>query len=343
MLGQYNAPFSLENRTGNKTTPFMERNVAIRGFVRPVNKEIGLTAWGEIANKLVNYEIGVFAGDGQNRPQIDNNADFIGRVFVKPFVSSKGSFLQKAQIGLSAHHGERDPKYVGYDYPSITTGNGYALWNPAYKDSLGRNIHVIPSAGQNAIGGELRFPFRLLRWFDLRSEVYYVANHTREAVEGYQLTNNERFGAVHGVGWYGQLSAWIGHPFVSGEPGLVRPTRIDFSKEPDTAKRGLEILALLAGVNGRYEGASRQGEYDEKTPGNPSGKAGKNISLLQLGFGANYWHSQYIRATVNYSLYHARGSNPSDNLAQVPGSATKPQNNAAQLLHELGFRLGLAF
>ena len=43
----------------------MERKVAIRGFVMTSNKEIGLTLWGEVADRVFNYEIGVFAGDGQ--------------------------------------------------------------------------------------------------------------------------------------------------------------------------------------------------------------------------------------------------------------------------------------
>jgi hypothetical protein len=333
MLGQYNVPFSLENRTGNKTTPFMERNVAIRGFVRTSNKDIGLTLWGEVANKLVNYEIGVFAGDGQNRPQIDNNVDFAGRVFVKPFVNNKGSLLQKAQIGVSAHHGDRDPRYVGYDYASITSGNGYALWNPAYKDSLGRNIHVIPSAGQNAVGGELRLPISRV---ELRGEVYYVANNTRESVEGYQLTNNERFGQVRGVAGYAQVSAWLGHPYVSGDPGLVRPTRIDFSKEPEAPKRGLEALFLIAGIGASYDGASRQGKPD-------ADKAKANITVLQYGFGVNYWHSSYIRTTLNYSLYSTPGSGSQENLAQVPGNTLQDPGPNTHVLHELGARFGLAF
>jgi hypothetical protein len=339
MLGQYNVPFSLENRTGNKTTSFMERNIAIRGFVRTSNKDIGLTAWGEIADKVINYELGVFGGDGQNRPQIDNNADFLGRVFIKPFAGDKSALLSKAQIGLSGHFGVRDPKFVGYDYAPITTGNGYALWNPAYKDSLGRNIHVIPSAAQRAIGGELRLP---ISRFDLRGEAYYVANGTRESVEGYQLTNTERFGQISGVGWYGQISAWIGDWYVSGDPGMVRPTRIDFTKEPDAPKRGLEILAVIAGINASYEGASKQGKYDEKTPGNPD-KTGKNISVLQYGFGLNYWHSSYVRTTLNYSIYHTPGSASSDNLAAVPANTLKTPDKGAHLLHELGFRVGVAF
>jgi Phosphate-selective porin O and P len=347
MIGQYNVPFSLENRTGNKTTSFMERNVAIRGFAVTSNKEIGVTAWGEIADKMFNYEIGVFGGDGQNRPQIDNNADFTGRIFVRPFIRDKGSIVQKAQIGLSAHHGDRDPSFVDYDYSPITSSNGTVLWNPNYKDSLGRNTHVIPSSGQNAIGGELRVP---IAKFDIRGEAYYVSNNTREAVEGFQATNTERLGQVHGVSWYAQISAWpFGDAYVTGDPGMVRPTRMDFTKPPENPKKGLEVLALIAGINAAYEGASRPSStgkdstYDAKTPGNPSGKVARDITVLQYGLGLNYWHSSYIRTTLNYSIYHTPGSASPSNLATVPGNTLKEPDKDAHLLHELGVRFGVAF
>src|SRR6185436_6199968 len=152
----------------------------------------------------------------------------------------------------------------GYDYSPITTATGWALWSPGYKDSLGRNIHIIPSGAQRAIGGELRLPIAMI---EIRGEAYYVANNTREAVEGFQLTNTERFGQINGIGWYAQGSWWLGDRYVSGDPGMVRPTRLDLAKEPEPPKKGLEILALFAGVNAAYDGASRvKSTYDAKTP-----------------------------------------------------------------------------
>jgi hypothetical protein len=332
----------MENRTGNKVTSLMERNVAIRGFVTPSNKEIGLTLWGEVADKLFNYEIGVFGGDGQNRPQVDNSVDFMGRIFVKPFTRNKGSILNKAQIGLSARHGARDPKYVGYDYAPITAATGATLWSPGYKDSLGRNIHILPSGAQRAIGGELRLPIAMI---ELRGEAYYVANNTREAVEGFQLTNTERFGHLNGIGWYAQGSWWLGDRYVSGDPGMVRPTRIDLTKEPEAPKKGLEIVALFAGINASYDGASRvESKYDAKTPGNPSGMVASDITLYQFSLGLNYWHSSYIRSTVNYSVYHTPSSGTPANAAVVPDNTLKPAPmDPAHLFYELGARVAVAF
>ena len=340
--GQFLTPFSMENRTSNKNIPFMERHIAIRNLTSPSSQEIGLMVWGEIADKKLNYEVGVFAGENANRPQLDGDVDFIGRVFAKPLLGCDCA-LPNAQIGVSARHGRRDQEYIGYDYPALATGYGVRLWSPSYTDSLGRPIHVIPSGAQNSIGGELRLPVSVL---DLRGEAYYVANNTREAVEGYQLTNTERLGQFRGLGWYAQISAWaLGDAFVSPDPGMQRPTRIDFSKAPSAPKRGLEVIASMGGVSTSYDGASR-GEgsvYDANTPGNPSGTAGKDITIYEYGLGLSYWHSTYVRATLSYILYHTPGSGSPDNLARVPGNGVAETAQSAHVLHELGTRLMVAF
>jgi len=312
----------------------------IRAFAVPGPRDIGGTVWGEVGDGVLDYQVGVFGGDGQNRPQVDNNLDVMGRVFVRPLSPSK-EVTSKLQIGVSAFHGVRDPKYVGYDYTPVSTGQGFALWNPTYKDSLGRQVHVVPSGSQNAIGGELRVPVSI---FDIRGEAYYVSNGTREAVDGFQLTNTERLGKVTGVGWYAQVSAWpLGDAFVNGDPGMVRPTRIDFAKEPERPKKGLEVLLLVAGVNAAYDGASRGGEYDGKTPGNPSGKTAKDLTVYQYGVGLNYWHTSYVRVSLNYSIYHTPGSGSPDNLAGVPGNLGKTPIEGANMMHELSTRVGVAF
>jgi hypothetical protein len=344
MLGQFNAPITMENRTSNNSLPWIERNIAVRGFIIPTNKEIGLMVWGELGEKNLNYEVGVFSGDGQNRPQVDNAVDFIGRVYARPFAQKGGKgVLDKATIGVGARHGERDQAFIGYSYPAITSGQGFALWDPRYTDSKGQRVSVIPSGGQNTIGGELRLPFSIV---EVRGEAYYVANHTREAIEGYQLTNTERLGTVKGIGWYGQISAWpLGDAYVNSDPGFQRPTKVDFAKDPGKPKKGLEVLAIVAGINADYSGASRDSAPDAKTPGAPG--ATSRISIFQYGFGATYWHTRHIRASVNYTLYHTPGSGPaeSNNLASVPGNLSKhaETQEGAHMLHELSTRLGLMF
>jgi hypothetical protein len=342
MLGQEKAPFSMENRTSSNNTTPLERTVAIAGFVVPQHREIGLTVWGDVGqHRGVSYEVGVYDGDGGNRAQIDNRFDVIGRVVVRPFASGrKQALLENAHIGLSAAHGDRDPDYVGYGYPAIATGQGWVLWEPRYTDSLGRVVHVIPSGAQNKLGGELRLPIHRL---ELRTEMYYVVNGTREAVDGFQLTNTERLGHVKGLGWYVQASMWaIGSPFITGEPGLVRPTSVDFKKKPES-KAGIEVYGLIAGVGASYEGAAREESApDSKTPGNPP-RTATDIDIMQYGAGLNLWLTKHARIGLSWMLYHTPDSNTSGNLAKVPGNVAAEKKDDAHVLHEIGTRVGVQF
>ncbi|MRG94514.1 hypothetical protein GF068_21695 [Polyangium spumosum] len=358
MLGQHQAPFSLENRTGNDLHPWMERVLPIRAFVQPNGKEIGMTIWGDLNEaQTLSYELGLFVGDGPNRPQVDAYPDFIGRVVVRPFArgtsmgdeeapSGLSAALSRAHIGVSAQRGARDPAFVAYDYPAITTAQGFALWDPRYHDSRGRLVRVLPSGAQNRIGGELRVP---IDRYELRAEAYWVDNGTREALDGLAFRYTERIGNVEGVGWYVHASAWpVGDAFVGGEPGFSRPPRLDLSsgtpKKSYDDRRGLEVMAIAAGVQARYDGAARGGDYDAATPGAP-GRTSK-ISVLQLGLGATYWHTRFVRVTVNWLAYHTPGSGAGENLALVPGNLLDDADNPARSsawMHELGARAALNF
>jgi hypothetical protein len=348
MVGQFNVPFSMENRTYDDYTTWMERSIATRGFAVPNSKDLGGMIWGVLGPKVFFYEIGVFGGDGQNRPTVDARADFIGRLFVRPFAGGATSNLARsAQIGVSARHGDRDPKTVAYDYSPITTGQGFTLWNSTYNDSLGRLVHIIPSGSQNAIGGELRA--RTDR-FSLQAEAYYSVNNTREAVDGYQLANTERLGRVAGTSWYGQLSAWpMGDAFIPPEPGLHHPRRLDLtSRVPERWQRGLELMAIVAGINASYDGASRPSSTGAKSTSDAKTPNG-NINIYEFGFGAQYWHTKHVRLAVNYIAYFTPGSGGSktpDNWAVVPDNLHNLKNgnpSDGHVLHELGARLTLAF
>jgi hypothetical protein len=202
---------------------------------------------------------------------------------------------------------------------------------------------VLPSGGQTRIGGELRVP---INRFDVRAEAYWVNNGTREAVDGLQLKNTERLGNVQGVGYYAQVSYWLwGDAFVVLDPGQWRPPRLDLSKTPNIDKHGIEVSALFGGIDANYDGASRGGSYNAKTPGAPGGPP-TTLSVHEVGLGATYWHSQFVRVSVNYLAYHTVGSDQGKNLATVPSNLVADVSSPARAStwhHELGMRLGLAF
>ncbi len=341
-IGQFDVPFSLANRTGDDDYPLHRaagRHPQLRGAEPARHRRHDLGRAGS-AGLLVR------AGRLRRRrpePTLGRRPSRFHRAHVPAAVRGrrrKRSSRSYTQIGVSARHGDRDPTSVGYDAPAITTGQGFVLWSPTYTDSLNRLIHVIPSGAQNEIGGELRFQSGR---FALQGEAYYVVDNTREAVDGYQLANTERFGRIAGVGWYAQVSAWpLGDAFVAPEPGIDRPRHVDFAgRQPPRAARGLEMIALVSGINASYRGATRlDSTPDTNTPMS-------DITVYQIGVAANYWYTRHVRFGVDYMAYVTPGSGtPTVNQAVVPDNLTQQGNgapNPGHVLHELGARLAVTF
>lgn len=350
-IGQFDAPFTMENRTSDKYIPFMERSLAVRNVGIPTNKEMGIMVWGETRGKLLSYALGAFNGDGQNKLNPDNRVDGMGRVFIHPLAGNATGALKDLQIGASVRYGQRDPNYVNYDVATMTTQGNYAFWSPVYKGANGYT-HVLPSGSQFGFAAELRIPLEMV---DLTGEFVTINNHTREAIEGYQATNTERLGAMTGYSYYVQLGFWpMGNRDINGGlPGYENPPHVDLRKPaPKSPKHALQLLAKWEQVSLDYESSSRQGSADAK---NIDGK----IKVNALSFGANYWATKHLRFTANYVLDMFPGSGPvdatnpdnkqtPDQRAQAPANGLPKTVNpdardTAHVLHELLFRVAVAF
>jgi phosphate-selective porin len=320
-VGQYLLPFSFENRISDNTTPFMERSLAVRNLGVPGQRDIGAMVWGDVAGGLIGYSFGIYDGDGPNRPNQDSRFDYYGRVVVHPFVSDGAARF--TQIGLSGRTGSRDPTLIGYDLPTLTTQSGYVFWKPTYKDSLGRLTHIIPSAWQSALGADIFLP---LDRFDITAEAILTNFQTREAIDGAQLSPyTQRTGSLSGFSSYVQVGVWVvGDRSIIGIPGSAKPLHIDLTK-PSTVVpgNGVEILAKWEHFAVDYEGASRTGVNDKKTPNGTT-------QVEALSLGVNYWATKHVRATVNYVLN-----------TFPDGSAGSPI--IGNLMHEVAARVGVQF
>ena len=70
-VGQFDAPFTLENRTSDKYFDFMERSITVRAFGIPDNKEMGAMLHGFNDDRNYYYSVAVLNGDGQNFKNVD--------------------------------------------------------------------------------------------------------------------------------------------------------------------------------------------------------------------------------------------------------------------------------
>jgi hypothetical protein len=286
-------------------------------------------------------------GDGQNKTNVDNRLDLFGRTFIHPLALvdgvAKDDPLKDLQVGASIHYGSRDKRWVDYDYPSMTTQGAFTFWKPTYTGTNG-TTHIIPSGDQLGLGGEARLP---IGDFDLTSELVYIDNHTREALEGFQSTNTERFGEIKGSSYYVMLGFWpLGNRDINGVPGYGNPPRLDWSKtDPVVPAQALQLLAKWEQVLLTYHSASRGGAAD------PKGIDG-DIKVNAFSLGANYWATKHVRLGLNYIFDYFPSSaagkeQTSENRAVAPGNtlplgAEHGAREGAHNLHELIARFAIA-
>jgi hypothetical protein len=327
MVGQYRIPFSFDNATPLRALPLHERALAVRALGAPEVRDIGATIWGDVDSASVFYAVGLFQGDGRNRPAVDRRWDVIGRATIRP-LSQVSDELAKLQVGVSARGGWRDGDRVQYDYPALRSQQGFELWRPVYIDSLGRRIHVIPNDAQLALAGELALP---LDRFDFVAELVWVDHGTREAVEGFAATNTERTGSLTGTAAYLHGGYWLwGEPRLLQRGQGVRPPTLDWDQsDPPLPHQALELVLRGEVVDAEYAGAARRGSP------NRQGLDG-DLRVFALGLGLNYWATRHARLSLGWTSYFVPSAGSGKNRALAPGASS-------EIFHELGGRLGAMF
>jgi phosphate-selective porin len=337
-LGQFNEPFTMENVTSSRWLDMMERALSVRTLATPYNKAEGLMAWGETHEKHFEYQVGVFGGDGHNRPNIDQYFDGTLRLLVRP-LASRSDALKRGHIGVGGRIGRRNPDFVRYDAPSLTTPGNYAFWSATYGSGATQTV-VIPSQRQAAASGELYVPFE--RW-DFKGEVVYINEERREALAA-DRAKSLRGGLFWGWGAYGQFSYWPwGSPRINGNPaGYYGMTKLPDGTTGSEFPFALQLLARAEIIRMNYDPNSRSGDAGGL------GNATHNIDVNAYQFCINYWMTKHVRLTAEYSFYQFPGTpigNPSgtpDNQAVAPGAHSGGSAPDATSLSEISFRAGLA-
>jgi phosphate-selective porin len=291
-MGQYDAPFTMENRTSDKWFDFMERSLTVRAFGFPDNKAVGGMLWGNLRDRLFYYSVGFFNGDGQNQRNLDKYGDVIGRAFVRPFAWSKDlSLLSKVQVGGSYQSGFRHGFKTAL--PSITTQGGFAYFNT--------------NAGGTAVfgdGGVEKFATEFWAPID-RLDIKFEWVHNNQALAELQGSTVYRNTRLDGGSLYAQVGYWLfGDPGIVGQPGLQDPPHLDLSK-PSAYLGGKEEPALFLAL--RYENTNFDYTSRSDNPAANKGQVLGNYLINSLGLGANYWASRHVRLSLNALYYWVDG------------------------------------
>ena len=300
-IGQFDAPFTLENRTSDKYFDFMERSVTVRAFGIPSNKEQGLMVHGTNPERNYYYSLGVFNGDGQNFRNVDNQFDVMGRAWVAPLAFGAPAVFHEVTLGGSFWTGDRAG---GLALANQTTEAGFTILNTAvgFTDATVKTpIEVHQQGRLNAFALELNAP--IAHKFGGRIE--FVDKNQPLSVD--DITNAKSpviLGGMRLKGWstYGELWLWaIGDDRIIGEPGLQLPTRLKkFGVKP--LEQGLMIALRID-----YLDETVSEEADAMALGLKASAVGTTKETA-YNLGVNYWVSKRFRATMNYVLNHFDGT-----------------------------------
>ncbi len=289
-VGQFDAPFSLENRTLEAYTPFIERSLAVRTLAVPNNKDLGLMVHGTDAARTVYYSGGIFNGDGPGIHNADNQVDFIGRVTVAPLARSSIELLHDASLGVSAWYGQH---VAGLPFTPQTTPGGFVFFDPTWMTGpTGTTTLDLREDGSTlTLGGELSLP--ITHQVGLRVEGFFKKQNLGEdSVASDGTTSTLGRAKLQAIAGYAEAWLWLmGDDRQLPRPGYELPTRLGHLAEPST-EHGLMLTA--------------RGELlKEDLTSTQTQLADKNLAttrMVSASLAVNYWYGRRVRASVNYVL-----------------------------------------
>ena len=285
--GQFDVPFTLENRTYDAYTTFIERAMVARSLGAPRNKDVGVMAHGLLGNGVFYYSAGVFNGDGPSFRNFDNQPDAIGRATLSPFAGGEGMF-RRLTVGGSAWYGRH---VQGAMFPAQATPGGLRYLAPQWMTGQpARTLQLREHGTLTAFGGELTLPFG--KRFGLRGEGVYKRQQLAETDETVASAPTTVLGTatLDGIAAYGEVWLWLaGDDRMLPVPGLQLPARVD-----RRYRRAFED-GLMVAVRGEF--LKEDLISNQPTLGNPTRATTRVISGTA---GVNYWRGSLARISLNY-------------------------------------------
>ena len=304
-LGQFDAPFTLENRTSDRYLDFFDRGAAVRAFAIPENKDQGLMVHGTNPTRNFYYSAAVLNGEGPAVTGASGHVDVMARAWVAPFSFRAPGFLRDVTLGGSAWTGERSGEVA---LQAQSTQGGYVFLTPILWWMSGRMEPLaLRQQGRVEAGAlELNAPFA--HRFGARFE--WIAK--RQPLAAFDTSNPTRPSIAGGAslsGWAGYAEIWgwvLGSDRLLGAvaaPGLELPVR--YSDLRDANARG--GLMLSARVDHIEEALAANANATAAGVG--IGSVGQT-RLTAFTLGGSYWYTRRVRLMVNYVVNRFDGVTP---------------------------------
>ena len=357
-LGQFLAPFTLDNATSSKYHSFMERSLPVRALAIPGAFEIGAMVWGQPVRKWAYYSLGLFNGDGQNITAQGRTPAVIGRGFVAPLAASAGSRRSRRELWVGGSVLRRNARNLGgtiapdtgartqNDLNNMTTQAGMRFFAASYasKDAMGGAIrsHLAPDGVTAKWALELNAP--VTDRVGLRAELIHSSIDISQYHDSDVRSGPFPGGHFTGLGYYVEAWAWaMGDMSIVPTPSLPGGSKLKHPIGPlEPARWGIKLLAKYEHVGIDLELPPIGGAGGDMDPG-----AG-HYAIDAFSLGADAWPSTQVRLSVNYVANFIGGlGGHRDDAALMkrnyyyvdpPGDSTHPTAD-----HELTLRVQVGF
>ncbi len=316
--GQFDVPFTLENRTSDAETDFIERAMTARTLGAPRNKDVGAMVHGLVIDGRLYYAAGLFNGEGPGFRNLNNQGDTIGRLVFTPFAGTAGPW-RDISLGGSAWHGKQ---VLGPEAPVQATPGGQVFFQSRWPLGAGTAGGAVHEQGTiEAFAGELNLPIG--EHFGLRGEFVWkkqeLADGTLDATGAFSPAGAA---TLDGIAAYGELWFWVlGNQQNRSAPGLELPLR------PSTTGGPVLEDGLMIALRGEIL------KEDLKSQVSVLGDPGIATTRVVSGTaGLNYWRGRFIRASANYVLNQWSGTSETIQTLEAAG----------RLEHEILLRFALS-
>jgi hypothetical protein len=291
--GQFDVPFTMENRTSDAETDFIERAMTARTLGAPRNKDVGAMAHGLLADGRLYYAAGLFNGEGPGFRNLDNQVDAIGRLVWAPLAAGDGPWRRLA-IGASGWRGNH---VLGPLAPVQATPGGVVFFHPSWALGPGLPGGAVHEQGNTlAVAGELNLP--LGERLGLRAEVVWKKQHLVDGTLDGAAFTPVGSATLDGIAGYGELWFWVlGDPHLHPRPGQELPWR------PTPAPQPLLVDSLMVALRG--EVLKEDLTSQASTLGDPGIATTRVVSGTA---GVNYWRGRFVRVSANYILNQWSGT-----------------------------------
>jgi Phosphate-selective porin O and P len=304
-VGQFDAPFSLENRTPDRYLDFAARGAAVRAFAIPENKDQGVMVHGADPSGRYYYSAGVFNGAGPGVTGVDAHVDVMGRAWVAPFAFGDPEGLRDIRLGASVWTGDHAN---GPLLAPQTTQGGYAIFdsNLWWTNGAASPFELREHGRLNAVGLELDAP--IAHRFGVRFE-WFAKRQALVALDVAEPAHPATAGGLTLSGWatYGEVWGWVvGDDEILGAPaaaGLELPTRLRELRDT-TPTLAVKLSARVDYLDEQLTLAS-----DATSAGLGVASVG-TTKLTALTLGATGWYTRRARVTVDYVYNRLGGSTP---------------------------------